>query len=224
MLIDISRKRFDEVAAALESHGERLGKTDAFKVHDLAFRIAGVGSLGVRRYVALVEGDGPPDGYQLLDIKEARPSAVASCATDTLVGIEDDEARRVVKSQMILQGHVAVGLDVLKINHQSFRMREMIPVENRSSLDRFQKQPERLRKAVERAGRLTASSQLRGGRFKPGHDRWPDLAGWAKGASLDAVLAAAARFTERTNRQHAEFKAAIRNAGGISGALQAFSD
>ncbi len=44
----------------------------------------------------------------------------------------------------------------------------MIPVENRSSLDRFQKQPERLCKAVERAGRLTASSQLRGGRFKPG--------------------------------------------------------
>jgi uncharacterized protein (DUF2252 family) len=223
LLIDISRKRFDEVAAALESHGERLGKTDAFKVHDLAFRIAGVGSLGVRRYVALVEGDGPPDGYQLLDIKEARSSAVASCATDTLVGIEDDEARRVVKSQTILQGHVAVGLDVLKINHQSFRMREMIPVENRSSLDRFQEQPERLRKAVERAGRLTASSQLRGGRTKPGHDRWPDLARWAEGAALDAVLAAAARFTERTNRQHAEFKAAIRNARGISGALQAFS-
>jgi hypothetical protein len=102
-------------------------------------------------------------------------------------------------------------------------MREMIPVENRSSLDRFQKQPERLRRAVERAGRLTASSQLRGARFKPDHDRWPDLARWAEGPSLDAVLAAAARFTERTNRQHAEFQAAIRDAGGISAALQAIT-
>ncbi|MGA2701873.1 MAG: DUF2252 family protein [Isosphaeraceae bacterium] len=221
--VNVSRKWFDEVAAALESHGQRLGKPDAFKVHDLVFRIVGVGSLGVRRYLALVEGAGPPDGYQLLDIKEPRPSAAAPCATDTLVDIEGDEARRVVLSQTILQGHVAVGLDVLKIGQRPYRMREMIPVENRSSLDRFRQQPERLRRAVERAGRLTASSQLRGARFKPDHDRWPDLARWAEGPSLDAVLAAAARFTERTNRQHAEFQAATRDAGGISAALHAFA-
>jgi uncharacterized protein (DUF2252 family) len=222
-VVDISRKRFDEVAAALEAHGQRLGRPEVFRVHDLAFRIAGVGSLGVRRYLALIEGAGPPDGYQLLDIKEPTPSAVAPCATDTLVGIEGDDARRVVQSQIILQGHVAAGLDVLQIGQGSYRMREMIPVENRSSLDRFRKQPERLRIAVERAGMLTASSQLRGARFKPDCDRWPDLARWAEGPSLDAVLAAAARFTERTNRQHAEFQAAIRDAAGISAAMQAFA-
>ncbi len=220
---DISQNRFDEIAAALESHGQNLGKPETFKVHDLAFRIAGVGSLGVRRYLALVEGAGPPDGYQLLDIKEAGASAVAPCATDTLPGSAGDEARRVVLSQKILQGHVAAGLDELKIGQRSYRMREMIPAENRSSLDRFQKQPERLRRAVERAGRLTASSQLRGARCKPDHDRWPDLACWAKGPSLDAVLAAAARFTERTNRQYAEFQAATRDAGGISTALHAYT-
>ena len=221
-VVDVSRKRFDEVAAALESHGQ-LGKPGAFKVHDLAFRIVGVGSLGVRRYMALVEGAGPPDGYHLLDIKECGPSAVAGCATDALADTEGDEARRVVLSQTILQGHEAVGLDVLYIGQRSYRMREMIPIENRSSLDRFQEQPERLRRAVERAGRLTASSQLRGARLKPDHDRWPDLARWAEGPSLDAVLAAAARFTERTNRQHAEFQAATRDAGGISAALTAFA-
>jgi uncharacterized protein (DUF2252 family) len=223
MVVDVSRKRFDQVASALESHGQRLGKPDPFKVHDLVFRIAGVGSLGVRRYLALVEGAGPPDGYHLLDIKECSPSAVVACATDTLVDIEDDEARRVVLSQTILQRNAAVGLDVLKIGQRSYRMREMIPAENRSSLDRFKERPERLRRAVERAGRLTASSQLRGARFKRGHDRWPELARWAEGSSLDAVLAAAARFTERTNRQHAEFQAATRHAGGISAALHAFA-
>ncbi len=222
-VVDISHKRFDEIAAALESHGQRLLNPDAYKIHDLAFRIAGVGSLGVRRYLALVEGAGPPDGYQILDIKEARPSAVASCAADLLPGSECSEARRVVLSQTILQGHVAVGLDELEIGPRSYRMREMIPAENRSSLDRFQRQPEKLRRAVERAGRLTASSQLRGARFKPDHDRWPDLARWAKGPSLDAVIAVAARFTERTNRQHAEFQAATRDAGGISAALRAFA-
>jgi uncharacterized protein (DUF2252 family) len=222
-VIDISRKRFDELASAIQGHGERLGRPDAFKVYDLAYRIAGVGSLGVRRYLALVGGDGPPDGYQLLDIKEARPSAASAHANDTLDAIEGNEAGRVVLSQRILQGHVAVGLDVLCINHKWFRMREMIPAENRSSLDRFQRQPERLRRAVERAGRLTASSQLRGGRFKPEHDSWAHLARWSGGPELDAVLAAAARFTERTNQEHAEFKSAIRDAGGISSAQRAFS-
>jgi uncharacterized protein (DUF2252 family) len=221
--VDVSRKRFDEIAGALHAHGQHLGKPEAFTVHDVVFRIAGVGSLGVRRYLALVEGAGPPDGYQLLDIKEAGPSAAAQCSTGALPGIQGDDARRVVLSQTILQGHVAVGLDVLKIGRRRYRMREIIPAENRSSLDRFQKQPEILRRAVETAGRLTAWAHLRGGRFTPDLDRWPDLARWAGGPSLDAVLAAAARFTERTNRQHAEFHAAIRDRGGISRALHAFA-
>jgi hypothetical protein len=51
-VVDVSHKWFDEVAGALESHGRRLGKPGSFKVHDLVFRIVGVGSLGVRRYLA----------------------------------------------------------------------------------------------------------------------------------------------------------------------------
>jgi uncharacterized protein (DUF2252 family) len=222
-VVDITSSRFDEIAGALKAHGQRLGEPKAFEVHDVVFRIAGVGSLGVRRYLALVEGAGPPDGYHLLDIKEARPSAAARCATDSLPDIQGDDARRVVLSQKILQGHVAVGLDVLRIGRRSYRIREIIPAENRSSLDRFQKKPERLRRAVATAGRLTAWAHLRGGRFEPDLDRWPDLARWAEGPSLDAILAAAARFTERTNRQHAAFRAAIRDRGGISAALRAFA-
>jgi uncharacterized protein (DUF2252 family) len=209
------------VAVALESHGQRVGKPDAFKLHDLVFRIAGVGSLGVRRYLALVEGDGPPLGYQLLDVKEARPSAVALCATDAFPATDD--AQRVVLAQTILQGHVAIGLGALVIGRRSYRIREMIPIENRSSLDQFQKQPDRLRRAVETAGRLTAWAHLRGARYRPGLDRWPDVAGWADGPSLDAVLAAAARFTDRTNREFGEFQLALRKAGGVPACLNGHS-
>lgn len=223
-MLDISRKQYDRVAAALESYGQRLGKSGAFKVHDLAFRIAGVGSLGVRRYLALIEGDGPPAGCRLLDIKESRPSAVDACAVDALTdpssGNNGGEARRVVLAQTILQGHVALGLDVLEIGRRAYRIREMIPAENRSSLDRFREQPGRLRRAVEKAGQLTAWSHLRGARYNPGFDRWPDLARWATGAPLDAVLAAAARFTDRTNREYAGFRAEINARGGISAAIR----
>jgi uncharacterized protein (DUF2252 family) len=223
--IDLSRKRRKKVAKAIQSYGQHRDKPGAFHVHDVVFRIAGVGSLGVRRYSALTEGSGPPDGFHLLDIKEARPSAVAGCATDTVFDHpDDDEALRIVRSQSILQGHVAVGLDVLKIGSRSYRVREMIPIENRSSLDRFQKQPDRLLKAVETAGRLTAWSHLRGGRFKPGIDRWQELVSWSHGPALDAVLAAAARYTSRTNLQHREFRSAIHRAGGVAELLHALED
>jgi uncharacterized protein (DUF2252 family) len=46
-------------------------------VLDIGRRIAGTGSLGVERYVVLVEGKGSPDRNYLLDIKEAKPSAMA---------------------------------------------------------------------------------------------------------------------------------------------------
>ena len=221
--VDISRKRFDKVAAALESYGQRLGKPDAFELHDLVFRIAGVGSLGVRRYLALVEGAGPPDGYHLLDIKECGPSAVAACATDTLHGIEGDEARRVVLSQTILQGHVAVGLDVLKIGQQSYRMRR----------DDSRREPLQLGPVPETAGETTE-----GRRKSRRADRLvPTSRGPVQARSRSLVRPGSmgrgplprrrprrrGPLHRRTNRQHAEFQATIRDAGGISAALHAYA-
>jgi hypothetical protein len=103
-------------------------------------------------------------------------------------------------------------------------MREMIPEENRSSLDRFRKQPVKLREAVETAGLLTAWSHLRGGRLAFNQDQkqdhWPELAEWSGGAAIDAVLAAAARYAERTNQEYAEFRQSSRDAGGPTGSLK----
>ncbi len=50
---------------------------DFFKLIDVAQRIAGKGSLGIERYVLLVEGKGSPDGNYLLDLKKAIPSSLA---------------------------------------------------------------------------------------------------------------------------------------------------
>src|SRR5207344_195547 len=48
-----------------------------FRVIDVARRIAGTGSLGIDRYVLLVEGKGSPNGNYFLDLKQALPSALA---------------------------------------------------------------------------------------------------------------------------------------------------
>jgi uncharacterized protein (DUF2252 family) len=222
---EVSRKRFEAIRGAVEEYGQSVGAPAAFRIHDVTGRIVGVGSLGVRRYLALIEGDGPPDGYRLIDIKQAEPSPILGCTTASQPDWGGDEARRVVRAQTALQGHPSAGLDVLHVGPRSYRIREMIPEDNRSSLDRFRKQPAKLRQAVETAGTLTAWSHLRGGRKAPdpAHDHWPELARWAAGAAIDAVLTAAARYADRTNRDYVAFRGAVRGSGGLARCLQSIN-
>jgi uncharacterized protein (DUF2252 family) len=220
--VAISLKRLELIHEAVEAHGQKLGMPDQFHVHDVTGRIAGVGSLGVRRYLALLEGEGPPDGYRLLDIKQVEPSALLGSTNASQPDYGGDDAQRVVQAQTLLQGHPSAGLGALHIGPYACRIREMIPEENRSSLDRFRRQPAKLREAVETAGLLTAWSHLRGGRLALGpkkdqkQDHWPELADWSNGAAIDAVLAAAARFAERTNQHYAEFRSSIHEGGGVA--------
>ncbi|HEY2155500.1 MAG TPA: DUF2252 family protein, partial [Isosphaeraceae bacterium] len=90
-----------------------------------------------------------------------------------------------------------------------FRMRDLIPEENRTGLDRLRRRPKRLRRAVAVAGRLTAWAHLRGSPVA-GEGRSSNLARWAAGPGLDAVIASAVRFAERTRRDYREFHLAMK--------------
>jgi hypothetical protein len=58
----------------------------------------------------------------------------------------------------------------------------------------------------------------------PDQDRWPELAMWSVGAAIDAVLAAAARYAERTNREHDDFRQTIPDHGGLALCLESIDD
>jgi uncharacterized protein (DUF2252 family) len=80
-------------------------KPKFFEVLDIGRRIAGTGSLGLERFVILVEGKSTPNGNYVLDIKEAEPSAMAPHLVR--LGIKQptwlDEASRVVSIQKRIQ-------------------------------------------------------------------------------------------------------------------------
>ena len=195
------------VSGAVEAHGKATGRPASFEVLDVAGRIAGIGSLGVRRYVALVAGDGSEDGARLLDVKEVGPCTVLACSAGPMPSDWGDDARRVVDAQRRLQERPTAGLAVLEVDGRGFRLREMIPDENRATLDRYRRKPAKLRKAVEAAGRITARSHLRGARLDSG-DRTSDLVDWAAGPGLGAVLASAARFADRNRSDFKRFRKA----------------
>lgn len=200
----VSRERVEQIRYAVESYGKDLGTGGRFHVRDVALRIAGTGSLGLERYAVLVREREQPRAIRILDVKEERPSALLACADAQPPGEHSSDAERVVRAQRQLQAQPPSFLDVLDVDGQMFRMRALIPVENRTGLDQLRRHPRRLRRATAVAGRLAGWAHVRGC-GPAGPDRAASLSDWAAGPGLDAVIASAVRFAEQTRRNYRAF-------------------
>lgn len=131
-----------------------------YRLIDVAARIAGTGSLGVRRYVALVRGHGGEDGRVLLDIKQARPS----CMIRSLAVPQPSwksEAHRVVGVQQRMQAIAPALLSPVRLGRDSYVLRELQPTDDRLALAHWNGKLSRLRKVVVTMGAALAWSQLR---------------------------------------------------------------
>lgn len=199
----------DRRAGLIKEAVEGFRRADEFRVVDVTGRLAGIGSLGLRRYTVLIYGDGPPDGHRLLDLKEARPTSLASCTNHPQPDVGGNEALRIVSAQCRLQARPPTLLDAVAIDGAWYRLRETVPDENRASLSSLARKPRKLYEAVRGAGGVLGRAQVRGCRI-PARDRSGDLVSWAQGPALDAVMASAARFAEQIRREYDEFHDAYR--------------
>ncbi|HEX4598046.1 MAG TPA: DUF2252 family protein [Burkholderiaceae bacterium] len=162
LLLPTTSEVRDQLAQALQSLGRLYESPEFFQPHDFARRVAGMGSLGLPRYVALVRGRGDPDRNALIDFKRAAPSA----ASAALPGFEQpawgDEAQRVVTVQDICQAACPAYLTAMSIKGRPFVVRELQPVEDRVALDRLAQQPKRLTDTLGNMAEVAAYAQLRG--------------------------------------------------------------
>jgi uncharacterized protein (DUF2252 family) len=133
---------------------------DFFRVLDVARRVAGLGSLGLDRYIVLVRGNGSPDGNALLDVKQAAPSTLARFESVRQPEWKS-EADRVVAIQRRMQAIAPALLHAKKIGRGGYVLRELQPSNDRLSLDDAKGDHHRLRSAAKAMGRVTAWSQLR---------------------------------------------------------------
>jgi uncharacterized protein (DUF2252 family) len=133
----------------------------SFEPIDIARRIAGMGSLGLERYVALVRGDGTTEGQYLVDIKNANASALASC------GIEQQpkwhsEAERVVSIQRICQAIYPALLGSVVLGKSSFVIKELEPTSDRVNLAPLGGKSAELNAVIRTMAETTAWAHLRG--------------------------------------------------------------
>jgi uncharacterized protein (DUF2252 family) len=137
-----------------------------YRIIDVARRIAGTGSLGVDRYVILVEGKGSPDGNYLIDLKEALPSSVTP-RVRTPQPKWQTEAQRVVEIQRRNQAVSQAFLHAVEFNQRSYVLRSLQPSEDRVALSDWDGKLPRLEAVVNSMAELSAWAHLRsGGRQK----------------------------------------------------------
>jgi uncharacterized protein (DUF2252 family) len=152
----------DQLTDALRALGHLYESPEYFVPRDFARRVAGMGSLGLPRYVALVQGRGDPDRNALIDFKLAAPSSAAAA----LRGLEQvpwhDQAQRVVTVQDICQAACPAYLTAMPIGGRAFVVRELQPVEDRVALDRLARQAKRLADTLGSMAEVAAYAQLRG--------------------------------------------------------------
>ncbi|NOS54910.1 MAG: DUF2252 family protein [Cyclobacteriaceae bacterium] len=100
-------------------------KGESLKVVDVAFRIAGTGSLSVARYVALA-WDESKEKWRLLDIKKSTPSSLAQYVTVRQPKWES-EAHRIVGAQRFMQYALPRFIDTIKIGEEDFVIKQLQP-------------------------------------------------------------------------------------------------
>ncbi|MPW08014.1 DUF2252 domain-containing protein [Paraburkholderia sp. CNPSo 3155] len=160
----------DERRAAVVQFMRQFAATepnpDFYRTLDVARRIAGTGSLGVDRYVILVEGKGSPDGNYLIDLKQALSSSVSAHVTATQPQWHT-EAQRVVEVQRRNQAVSQAFLHAVEFNQRSYVLRSLQPSEDRVALADWDGKLPRLAAVINSMAELSAWAHLRsGGRQK----------------------------------------------------------
>lgn len=184
----IEKKTFAATAAERKAVTElidRFAQTQPnpafYRVLDVAHRIAGTGSLGLDRYIILVEGNGSPDRNYLLDLKAARSSSLKPFVSLPQPQWQT-EADRITSIQFRCQESPPALLNPVTLDGKSFVLRELQPTADRVDLEDGDGKVKRLSKVINIMAQVTAWGELRS-RGRQGSASADELIAFAESAS-----------------------------------------
>jgi uncharacterized protein (DUF2252 family) len=127
---------------------------------DIAFRIAGTGSVGVNRYVFLVKHLKKENKYLLLDMKEATTSCLAKFCPASQPEWTS-EAGRMFAVQQYMQNNCPALLSTASFGDESFIIKELQPSEDKINFKLIKERNREISQVINDMAILTASAQLR---------------------------------------------------------------
>ena len=120
-----------ELARSPQLDGIKPIPAEFFTLLDAARRIAGGGSLGLGRYVLLVEGKGSPDRNYLLDLKQIQPSALQPYLKKKWKQPAwENPAKRVLSIQQRAQASTPALLSATLLGGTAYLLKELQPAKD----------------------------------------------------------------------------------------------
>ena len=159
-------KLHKKLRAELKAHIQSWIETSSdgpynYKVISAVFRLAGTGSIGVKRYLFLLKSTNTRNKYLLLDMKQARSSSAAPYVPVQQLHWET-EAARVIGVQHRMQNVTASLLSTTVFRGESYMIQELQPVKDTINF-KLLKDYRDMYRVVDDMAALTASAQLRSG-------------------------------------------------------------
>jgi uncharacterized protein (DUF2252 family) len=152
--IDLKNKLNDFIRDWTENH------LPQYQPLDIAFRIAGTGSIGVNRYVFLLKHLKKEDKYLLLDMKETTTSCLSKFSPVSQPAWAT-EAERMFSVQQYMQNNCPALLSTSYFNGKSFIIKELQPSEDKINFKLIKERNRELSQVITDMAILTASGQLR---------------------------------------------------------------
>jgi uncharacterized protein (DUF2252 family) len=175
-----------------------------YKVKGAVFRIAGTGSLGLKRYLFLLKSTNTKNKYLLVDMKQAVPSSVLPYTHVRQLQWET-EAERIITIQKRMQNVSSSLLSTTVFRGESYVIQELQPVKDTIKFKLFKDDYRDIYQVIDDMAALTASAQLRSGGIQ-GSSIIDDLS--AFGVSNDwqeDVLSYALKYAQKVKRYHRQF-------------------
>jgi uncharacterized protein (DUF2252 family) len=131
-----------------------------YEVISTIFRLAGTGSIGLKRYLFLLKSTNTKNKYLLLDMKQARGSSLLPYLQVQQLNW-GNEAERVIGVQQRLQNVPAALLSTTVFRRESFIIQELQPVKDTIKFKVLKEDYRDMYQVIDDMAALTASAQLR---------------------------------------------------------------
>jgi uncharacterized protein (DUF2252 family) len=175
-----------------------------FKVISSVFRLAGTGSIGVKRYLFLLKSTNTKNKYLLLDMKQSRPSSVLPYTEVQQLAWEND-AQRITAIQRRMQNVPAALLSTTVFRGEAYVIQELQPVKDAIKFKLLADDYRGMYQVISAMGELTASAQLRSSGFQ-GSGNMDDLVAFGKDENWQEPLIDYARaYASKVKKDYRTF-------------------
>jgi uncharacterized protein (DUF2252 family) len=160
-VLKIDKQLYRQIAQVIENWAATQANPEFFEVLDIGFRLAGTGSLGIDRYLILIQGKGSPDRNYLLDFKQQPVSALEPY----LPKIQPqwaNQAARVMRIQQLVQSAPPALSAKIEFDNSSYFLRELQPTQDKIDLKDTKLSYMQLDRLVTTMALVTASAHLHG--------------------------------------------------------------